>query len=56
MIAAGKQGFPKDQANLVKSWMFIHQKELEENFLRFASPITGRSVIGPYRQPLITNP
>lgn len=32
MIVSGKQGFPKDQANLVKSWMFIHQKELEENW------------------------
>ena len=32
MIVAGKRGFPKDQANLVKSWMFIHQRELEENW------------------------
>ena len=31
IIVAGKQGFPKDLANLVKSRMCIHQKELEEN-------------------------
>jgi len=33
ILATGKRGFPNDQANLVKSWIFIHQKELEENWV-----------------------
>jgi len=32
IIAQSKRGFPKDQTNLVKSWMFIHQEELEANW------------------------
>ena len=32
MIATGKDGFPNDQANMVKSWIAIHEQDLLANW------------------------
>ena len=32
IIATGKDGFPNDQANMVKSWIAIHEKDLLANW------------------------
>ena len=32
IIAVGKDGFPSDQANMVKSWIAIHEQDLLANW------------------------
>ena len=32
MLATGKDGFPNDQANMVKSWIAIHEQDLLANW------------------------
>ena len=32
MLAVGKDGFPSDQANMVKSWIAIHEQDLLANW------------------------